>query len=274
MSEPSQRAESTPLVGLDNVEIVYDNHFLAVQGVSLDVTEGDIVALVGPNGAGKSTILKMISGIGHTERAEVSRGSVVYDGEDVTNAQTHEMVERGVTHVLEGRQIFPDLTVKENLGCGLYRSGRRGRFSAEDYDLAFRYFPQLEDLLDLKAGYCSGGEQQMLVIARALLYRPRLLLLDEPSLGLAPQLVEDIYNRLAKINREQDISMLIADQNVSRVFDIADYGYVIENGQIEMHDPIDDLRNREEIKQFYLGTSGDEARFEDIKHYKIRKRWQ
>jgi branched-chain amino acid transport system ATP-binding protein len=247
---------------------------VALDGVSLAVDEGEVFALVGPNGAGKSTILKMISGIGRTERAEVSRGSVTFDGEDVTNAPANEMVGHGVTHVLEGRKIFPEMTVKENLGCGLYRSGRRLRFDPEDYELAFKYFPQLENLLELKAGYCSGGEQQMLVIARALLYRPRLLLLDEPSLGLAPKLVEDIYERLATINREEDISMLIADQNVSRVFEIADYGYVIENGQIEMHDPIDDLLNREEIKQFYLGTSGDENQFDDIKHYKIRKRWQ
>lgn len=267
------RGESTPVVELDNVEIVYDRHFLAVQGISMEALEGDIVALLGPNGAGKSTVLKMISGIGGTERGEVTRGSIFYDGEDVTNLETNGMVERGVTHILEGRRTFEDLTVEENLRCGLYREGRRFRFDDDDYELAFEYFPRLEDLLDLKAGYASGGEQQMLVIARALLHRPRLLLLDEPSLGLAPKLVQDIFETLTEINEQEDITMLIADQNAKRTLDIADYGYVMENGQIELHDPADVLQDREEIKEFYLGTSREEGRYTDIRHYKIRKRW-
>jgi branched-chain amino acid transport system ATP-binding protein len=262
-----------PVVELDNVEVVYDRHFLAVQGVSMEANEGDIVALLGPNGAGKSTILKMISGIGRTERGEVTRGSVHYDGEDVTNFGANEMVDRGVTHILEGRRTFPDLTVEENLRCGLYRDGRRFRFDEEDYELAFEYFPKLEDLLDVKAGYASGGEQQMLVIARALIHRPRLLLLDEPSLGLAPQLVQDIFETLVDINREEDITMVVADQNAQRTLDIADYGYVLENGQIELHDPAEELKQREEIKECYLGTSRESGRYTDIRHYKIRKRW-
>ena len=262
-----------PVVSLDNVEIVYDRHFLAVQGVSMAVQAGDIVALLGPNGAGKSTVLKMISGIGRTERGEVTRGKVYYDGEDVTNASTNEMVERGVTHILEGRRTFRDLTVEENLRCGLYRGGRRFRFDPADYAIAFDYFPRLEDILDLKAGYASGGEQQMLVIARALIHRPRLLLLDEPSLGLAPKLVQEIFETLVEINREEDITMFIADQNAKRTLEIADFGYVMENGQIELQDPADVLREREEIKEFYLGTSRESGRYTDIRHYKIRKRW-
>lgn len=265
--------EDPPVVELDNVEIVYDRHFLAVQGVSMAAEEGDIVALLGPNGAGKSTILKMISGIGRTERGEVSRGRVFYDGEDVTNDEATEMVDRGVTHILEGRRVFEDLTVEENLRCGLYRGGRRFRFDEADYEIAFEYFPQLREILDLKAGYASGGQQQMLVIARALIHRPRLLLLDEPSLGLAPKLVQDIFATLVEINREEDITMIIADQNAKRTLDIADYGYVMENGQIELNDPADVLAEREEIKEFYLGTSGDASRYTDIRHYKIRKRW-
>lgn len=261
------------VVDLDNAEIVYDRHFLAVQGVSMSVHEGDIVALLGPNGAGKSTILKMISGIGQTERGEVTRGGVYFDGEDVTNAGANEMVDRGVTHILEGRRAFLDLTVEENLRCGLYRGGRRLRFSEEDYQIAFEYFPRLEDILDIKAGYASGGEQQMLVIARALIHRPRLLLLDEPSLGLAPKLVQDIFKTLVEINREENITMIVADQNAKRTLDIADYGYVMENGQIELHDPASDLKKREEIKEFYLGTSRESGRYTDIRHYKIRKRW-
>ena len=263
-----------PVVELDNVEIVYDRTFLAVQGVSMTAEEGDIVALLGPNGAGKSTILKMISGIGRSERGEVTRGSVYFRGDDVTNAGTKEMVGRNVTHILEGRRVFEDLTVEENLRCGLYRDGRRVQYSNSDYEIAFEYFPQLEDLLDVEAGYTSGGEQQMLVISRALIHRPDLLLLDEPSLGLAPQLVVDIYDTLREINREEDITMIIADQNAKRTLEIADYGYVLENGQIELHDPADVLMDREEIKEFYLGTSGEESRYSDIRHYKIRKRWK
>ena len=263
----------TPVVELDNVEIVYDRHFLAVQGVSMSADEGDIVALLGPNGAGKSTILKMISGIGRSERGEVTRGRVFLRGEDVTNYGANEMVRRGITHILEGRRVFEDLTVEENLRCGLYREGRRFRFDEDDYQIAFEYFPQLEDILDLKAGYASGGQQQMLVIARALIHRPNLLLLDEPSLGLAPKLVRDIFETLVEINRREDITMLIADQNAKRTLEIADYGYVMENGQIELHDPADELVQREEIKEFYLGTSSEDSRYTDIRHYKIRKRW-
>ena len=262
-----------PVVELDNVEIVYDRHFLAVQGVSMSADEGDIVALLGPNGAGKSTILKMISGIGRSERGEVTRGKVFYRGEDVTNDGANEMVGRGITHILEGRRVFEDLTVEENLRCGLYREGRRFRFDEDDYQIAFEYFPQLEDIMDLKAGYASGGQQQMLVIARALIHRPNLLLLDEPSLGLAPKLVRDIFETLVEINRREDITMLIADQNAKRTLEIADYGYVMENGQIELHDPADELVQREEIKEFYLGTSSEDSRYTDIRHYKIRKRW-
>jgi len=265
--------EESPVVELDNVEIVYDRHFLAVQGISMAAEEGDIVALLGPNGAGKSTVLKMISGIGRTERGEVARGSVRYDGEDVTNSGANEMVDRGVTHILEGRRVFEDLTVEENLRCGLYRGGRRFRFDEDDYRIAFDYFPQLEEILDLKAGYASGGQQQMLVVARALIHRPRLLLLDEPSLGLAPKLVQDIFETLVEINREEDMTMIIADQNAKRTLEIADYGYVMENGQVELHDPADVLAEREEIKEFYLGTSSDTSRYTDIRHYKIRKRW-
>jgi len=266
--------EEVPVVELDNAEIVYDRTFLAVQGVSMTVDRGDIVALLGPNGAGKSTILKMISGIGRTERGEVTRGSIYFEGDDVTNAPTNEMVERNVTHILEGRRVFEDLTVEENLRCGLYRGGRRFRSSKSDYEIAFEYFPQLEELLDVEAGYCSGGEQQMLVISRALIHRPKLLLLDEPSLGLAPQLVVDIYETLREINRNENITMIVADQNAKETLEIADYGYVLENGQIELHDPADVLMNREEIKEFYLGTSTEESRYSNIRHYKIRKRWK
>ncbi len=263
----------TPVVELDNAEIVYDRHFLAVQGVSMEVAEGDIVALLGPNGAGKSTILKMISGIGRSERGEVTRGKIFFRGEDTTNKGANEMVDRGITHILEGRRVFEDLTVEENLRCGLYRGGRRFMFDEDDYEIAFEYFPQLQEILDLKAGYASGGQQQMLVIARALIHRPDLLLLDEPSLGLAPKLVQDIFETLVEINRQEEITMIVADQNAKRTLEVADYGYVMENGQVELHDPADKLVEREEIKEFYLGTSSEDSRYNEIRHYKIRKRW-
>jgi branched-chain amino acid transport system ATP-binding protein len=260
------------LVEMDNCEIVYNQYFLACQGISVEVETGDVVALIGPNGAGKSTILKMISGIGQLERGNVRRGTVYFDGEDVTNASASEMVERDVTHVLEDRHIFETLTVEENLRCGLYRNGKRFGFDPDDYDIAFEYFPRLEERLDTKAGYISGGEQQMLVIARALLHDPRLLILDEPSLGLAPQLVDGIFETIRRINREEDVTLMVADQNVDKVLDIADYGYVMENGQIKLHAPADDLMEREEIKEFFTGH-GDDDPYSDIKHYKITKRW-
>jgi branched-chain amino acid transport system ATP-binding protein len=271
-SRGGNRSRSDIAVELDNVEIVYNTHFLAVQGISMEVDHGSIVALMGPNGAGKSTILKMISGIGGIERGEVSRGSVTVNGVDATNASTQEMVSRGVTHVLEGRRVFEKLTVEKNLRCGLYRKEKRLRPGEGDFDLAFEYFPQLEEILDVKAGYVSGGQQQMLVIARALLHEADLLLLDEPSFGLAPQLVESIFDKLNAINKNEDLTMVIADQNAKRLLDLADYGYVMENGQIAFDGTSEELKNREEIKEFYLGTKGDD-RYAEIKHYKIRKRW-
>jgi len=168
--------------------------------------------------------------------------------------------------------VFEDLTVEENLRCGLYRGGRRFQYDEADYELAFEYFPQLEGILALNAGYASGGQQQMLVIARSLMHRPDFLLLDEPSLGLAPKLVDDIFETLREINDNEDITMLIADQNANQTLDIADYGYVLENGQIELHASAEELLEREEIKEFYLGRT-DEKRYRDIRHYKIRKRW-
>jgi branched-chain amino acid transport system ATP-binding protein len=244
----SKKTES-PLVEMDGCEIVYDEHFLACQGVSLHAEEGNIVGLIGPNGAGKSTILKMISGIGLLERGKVTRGNVYFDGEDVTNASAAEMVERNVTHVLEDRHVFETLTVEENLRCGLYRKGNRLRYDSDNYEIAFEYFPRLRERLDTKAGYISGGEQQMLVIARALLHDPRVLLLDEPSLGLAPQLVDGIYETVERISREQDVTIIMADQNVDKILDIADYGYVLENGKIELNASADELKKREEIKE-------------------------
>lgn len=262
------------LIEIDNIEVRYDRHFLAIQGVSMTVAEGDVVVLLGPNGAGKSTILKTISGLLSTERGRVTRGSVTFDGDRVENADPQEMVNRGVTHVLEDRRIFDDMTVEENLRCGLMRNGQRLGFSREDYELAFKYFPQLEEYMDTNAGYVSGGEQQMLSIATGLLYKPRVLLLDEPSLGLAPQLVQQIFETIREINEKEDITIILADQNANLSLDIADYGYVIENGQSKLQDTAAKLKETEEIKEFYLGMGeGESGKYEDVKHYKKRKRW-
>lgn len=266
---------SDPLLDIDNIEVRYDRHFLAIKGVSLAAREGNVVSLLGPNGAGKSTVLKAISGLLATERGRVTAGSITYDDEPIANEEPKTLVDRGITHVLEDRRVFEELTVEENLRCGLYRKGNRIRYSEDEYELAFEYFPQLRDYMETKAGYISGGEQQMLVIATALLYRPRLLLLDEPSLGLAPQLVEQIYDTVEEINRNEDITIIIADQNADLALGIADYGYVIENGEIKMHDSAENLLDREEIKEFYLGIGedADQNKYGDIKHYKRRKRW-
>ena len=276
MSASNETEESTgtdSLLAIDNCEIVYNQNFLAVQGASLAVTEGDIVGLIGPNGAGKSTVLKMVSGIGRLERGKITRGSITYDGADITNADAMTMIDHGITHVLEGRHVFEELTVDENLRCGLYRAGQRFRYDRDDYALAFEYFPRLEERLHTKAGYISGGEQQMLVIGQALLHQPRLLLLDEPSIGLAPQLVDGIFETIERINENEDVTVIVADQNVEKVLDIADYGYVMENGQIQLHDAADALLDREEVKEFFIGRGSDENPYDEIKHYKIRKRW-
>jgi branched-chain amino acid transport system ATP-binding protein len=263
------------LLDLENVEVVYDSHFLALQGVSMSVEEGDIAALIGPNGAGKSSILKMISAVGQLERGEVTRGTIRFDGEDVTNSLPEAMIDRKVSHILEGSQVFEELTVEENLRCGLYRKGQYVSFNEDDYDFVFDYFPNLKERIDLKAGYISGGEQQMLVIARSILYQPRLLLVDEPSLGLAPSIVDQIFDTLEEINQKEDVTILIADQNAKELLSLANYGYVLESGQIQLHDTADELREREEIKEFFLGGSAHNSRYdlEDLQHYKIEKRW-
>lgn len=247
----SERTNEEGFVTLDNVEVVYNRQFLAVNGFSMSVSDGNIVALMGPNGAGKSTVLKMISGIGRTERGEVTRGSVRFQGQDVTNADPNKMVANGVTHILEGRRVFPDLTVEENLRCGLYRQGNRLRYDPADYELAFEYFPQLEDILDIKAGYASGGEQQMIVISRALLHEPRLLLLDEPSLGLAPQLVDEVFEVIESLV-DEGVTVFLVEQQAKRALQTADRAYVMRGGEIEFEGEADEIIDRDDLSEAYL----------------------
>jgi len=261
------------LISVNNIETVYDKYALAVKGVSMEVEEGSIVGIVGPNGAGKSTTLKSISGMIKIERGEVRRGTIEYMGRRIENEDPEKLSRMGIVHVLEGRKVFAELTVKENLMTGLHL---RGKFvpSQEDFDIVFQYFPRLKDLMNIRAGYISGGEQQMVVIARGLLMRPKVLLLDEPSLGLAPRVVATIFKTVQELRENEKITIVVADQNVKSVISLADYVYVLENGRVAMSGTPDELAKKEEMKEFYLGTSSSgERSFRVIRHWKIRRRW-
>ena len=263
-----------PLLALHNIEVVYDHVVLVLKGVSLELPEGAIVALLGANGAGKTTTLKAISNLLATERGEVTTGSITYRGEDIHRLDTPELVRRGIVQVMEGRHVFEHLTVEENLLTGAYTRADGRAAIRRDLEMVYAYFPRLRERRRSLAGYTSGGEQQMLAIGRALMARPRVMLLDEPSMGLAPQLVEEIFDIVAQLNREQGVSVLLAEQNTNMALQYAHYGYVLENGRVVLDGDADSLRNNEDVKEFYLGLSGSGRRsFREIKSYKRRKRW-
>ena len=245
-----------------------------LKGVSLSVPQGGIVALLGANGAGKTTTIKSISNLLGTERGEISKGSIEYRGERVDRLPPHELVKRGVVQVMEGRHCFEHLSVEENLLTGAY-TRRDGRAAvARDLERVYGYFPRLRERRRSQAGYASGGEQQMLVVGRALMARPRLILLDEPSMGLAPQLVEEIFGIVARLNRREKVTFLLAEQNTSVALRYATYGYILENGRVVMDGEAADLAENEDVKEFYLGVSGEKRKsFRDVKHYRRRKRW-
>jgi branched-chain amino acid transport system ATP-binding protein len=261
------------MLALKNVEVVYDDVILVLKGLSLEVPAGKIVALLGSNGAGKSTTLKAISGLLHSEEGEVTDGAIELEGERIDRLPPEEIVRRGVFQVMEGRRVFEDLTVDENIVMGGYtRSDRAGL--KRDHDLVFDYFPPLRRHRRKLAGYLSGGEQQMLAIGRALMARPRLVLLDEPSLGLAPLLAREIFEILVRVNAEERTSLLLVEQNANLALGIAHYGYIMENGRIVLDGAPETLRANEDVKEFYLGSgASDGARYRDIKFYKRRKRW-
>ncbi len=263
-----------PLLRVNNIEVIYDKVVLVLKGVSLDVPQGWIVALLGANGAGKSTTLKAISGLLAPERGEVTRGSIYFQGQRIDHEEPPEIVRRGIVQVLEGRGVLEHLTVEENLRVGAH-TRQRGDNLKEDIEMIYHYFPPLAQRRKIKAGYLSGGEQQMLAIGRALMAHPKLLLLDEPSLGLAPLLVQEIFEIILRLNEEQKVSVLLVEQNASIALRIANYGYVMENGRIVLHGDSETLRNNEDIKEFYLGLSavGQRKSYRDVKHYKRRKRW-
>jgi branched-chain amino acid transport system ATP-binding protein len=268
-------AESArPLLSVNNVEVIYDHVILVLKGVSLGVPEGGIVALLGANGAGKSTTLKAISGLLRTERGDVTKGTIEFLGEPIHRKDPADVVQRGIVQVMEGRHVFEHLTVEENLLAGAY-TRRNGRLVKRDLDLVYGYFPRLVQRRNVRAGYISGGEQQMLAIGRALMARPRLMLLDEPSMGLAPMLVEEIFQIVDRLNREEKVAVLLAEQNVAMALRFAQYAYVMENGRVVLDGDRTTISDNEDIKEFYLGLSGVGQRrsYRDVKSYKRRKRW-
>lgn len=262
------------LLSANNIEVVYDRVILVLKGVSLEVPEGGIVALLGANGAGKTTTLKAVSRLLRGERGEVTRGSIVYDGRSTAGLVPSDLVRQGVVQVMEGRHCFEHLTVEENLLLGAYtrRDGRRA--IAEQLEKTYTYFPRLRDRRSAQAGYVSGGEQQMTALGRALMARPRMILLDEPSMGLAPQLLEEIFAIVARLNEEEGVSFLLAEQNTHAALEKAGYGYILENGRVVMEGDSAHLAENEDVKEFYLGLGESGRRsYRDVKHYRRRKRW-
>ncbi|MCG8383687.1 MAG: ABC transporter ATP-binding protein [Gammaproteobacteria bacterium] len=255
---------------LNNVEVIYDSVFLAIKGVSVVVPEGGMVALLGANGAGKSTTLKSISGLLKSERGEVTRGEVTFLGKEIKQMPPAERVKMGLSHVLEGRRVFENLTGDENLTAASAVHPRSNQ--AELKEMVYNYFPRLAERRDSKSGYLSGGEQQMLAIGRALMTQPKLLMLDEPSLGLAPFLVHEIFDILKKINKEQGMSILVVEQNAAATLEVVDHAYMIENGRVVMSDTAEKLKSNPDIQEFYLG-GGEATNFHEVKHYRRRKRW-
>jgi len=272
MSQAATKIQTaSPLLSVNNIEVVYDEVIQVLRGVSLDVPEGEIVTLLGPNGAGKSTTLKAISGLLKTEDGEVTRGDITFMGERIDKKNAEDVVRSGIFQVMEGRRIVEDMTSIENLKLGAYT--RNDAQINQDIEMVFEYFPRLKERTGL-AGYLSGGEQQMLAIGRALMARPKMICLDEPSMGLSPLLVKEVFGIISKINREQGITMLLVEQNANYALKAADYGYIMESGKIVLDGTREMLLSNEDVKEFYLGGGNEERKsFKNLKSYKRRKRW-
>ena len=274
LAAASQPAAAASYLSVNNIEVIYDHVILVLKGVSLEVPEGKIVALLGANGAGKSTTLKSISNLLAAERGDVTKGTIEFKGRRVDKLTTNDLVKMGVCQVMEGRHCFGHLTVEENLLTGAFtRSISRAELKA-DLERVYHYFPRLKTRRTSQAGYTSGGEQQMTAVGRALMARPSMILLDEPSMGLAPQIVEEIFEIVRDLNAKERVSFLLAEQNTMVALRYADYGYILENGRVVMDGVAKDLAQNEDVKEFYLGlsTSGRKS-FRDVKHYRRRKRW-
>ena len=258
---------------VNNIEVVYQHTVQVLRGLSLSVPEGAVVALLGANGAGKTTTLKAVSGLLPFENGAVASGNITFFGDDIARSAPHDLVRRGLFHVMEGRRVFEDLSVEENLLAATYASSKRQ--TAKAYDEVYGYFPRLAERRRQKAGYLSGGEQQMLAIGRALVAEPRVMLLDEPSLGLAPMLVQEIFDVITRINRDRGVAILLVEQNAMLALEVASYGYIVENGRVIIDGPVETLKADRDVREFYLGlgSHGGARSFRDVKHYRRRKRW-
>lgn len=273
MSTATPASTTQPLVEVNGIEVIYNHVILVLKGVSLKVPEHGIVALLGGNGAGKTTTLRAISNLLKGERGEVTKGSVMLEGQEIQNLSPADLVKRGVVQVMEGRHCFAHLTIEENLLTGSYTRTDKAEI-ARNLEKVYNYFPRLKTRRTSQAAYTSGGEQQMCAIGRALMSNPRMVLLDEPSMGLAPQIVEEVFNIVQDLNLKEKVTFMLAEQNTNMALKYADYGYIMESGRIVMDGPASDLASNEDVKEFYLGVGGSERKsFKDVKSYKRRKRW-
>lgn len=259
------------MIKVNNIEVVYNDVILVLKGLSLEVKSGSVVCLLGSNGAGKTTTLKAISGLLRPDNGEVTDGEIFFEGEKIDKKDASEIVKLGIFQVMEGRRVFKDLTVEENLIAGGYTIP--ANFLRSSLEKVYTYFPKLKERRGQLAGFMSGGEQQMLAIGRALMAKPKMILMDEPSLGLSPLLVKEIFSIIKRLNAEENTSILLVEQNANMALSVSDYGYIMENGRIVMEGESTDLMENEDVKEFYLGVSSRDRSFRDVKHYRRRKRW-
>ena len=274
MNAEAKLTDSKIMLSVNNIEVIYDHVILVLKGVSLEVPERGIVALLGANGAGKSTTLKSISNLLRAERGDITKGSIEFQGKRIDSLSSAELVQQGVIQVMEGRHCFEHLTVEENLLTGAY-TRKDGNAAIQNHlELVYNYFPRLKERRKAQAGYTSGGEQQMVAIGRALMSKPKMILLDEPSMGLAPQLVEEIFEIVEKLNEQEGVTFLLAEQNTNIALRYAKHGYILENGRVVLDGTAAELRENTDVKEFYLGISeGERVNFREVKHYRRRKRW-
>ena len=274
MAEADAAIDTRTMLSVNNIEVIYDHVILVLKGVSLEVPEQGIVALLGANGAGKTTTLKAVSNLLRAERGDITKGSIEFQGKRIDSLTPAQLVQQGVIQVMEGRHCFEHLTVEENLLTGAYTRRDGSGAIQRDLELVYSYFPRLKNRRRAQAGYTSGGEQQMIAIGRALMSRPKMILLDEPSMGLAPQLVEEIFENVERLNKEEGVTFLLAEQNTNIALRYADHGYILENGRVVLDGTAAELRENTDVKEFYLGISeGERINFRDVKHYRRRKRW-
>ena len=266
--------KAATLLSVNNIEVVYDHVILVLKGVSLEVPEGGIVALLGANGAGKTTTLKSISNLLVAERGDITKGTIEFKGESTQGMSANQLVKRGVIQVMEGRRCFEHLTVEENLLTGAFTRSDGSSAIRQDLELVYTYFPRLKERRSSTSGYTSGGEQQMTAFGRALMAKPKMILLDEPSMGLAPTLVEEIFEIMQQLNQNEQVTFLLAEQNTNMALRYCRYGYILESGRVVMDGDADTLLGNQDVKEFYLGVSGGKKKsFRDVKHYRRRKRW-